>query len=253
MNQNPIEALALLFGRSGYPKCFDPEYAPTWESAGNEYKEAPASMQARVIQALSFADLLARHGVKLVKTFKMFGMNKFDPRRVFAEVLYRLLLSACEDFLQSITRMRLLQNFEIEKTSSFFDYPDNSSVLSYNVVLKPRKGLTTDQALSQYEGSLYPSGRLPYQLREQWSKSGKSSLTDYRDAVRNPSNASKLPLSTKTVNGGIASVFMVRCANDRLLLRLVYNADIEFPHWLQSRSKKQQACTATIRRVLRTL
>lgn len=255
MTKNPNDALIELFGKSGYPKCFDQEYAPSWESAGPEYREIPASPEARISQVLGFADLLSRHGVKLMKSFKLFGLTKFDPRRLFAELLYRMLKAGCEDFLQSITRMRLLQNFEIETTYSFFTYNGAYPVLTYNVVLKPRKGITADQALSQYEGSLYPSGQIPFQLREQWTRSNakKSALLDARDAVRAVSNASKLPLLTKTVNEGIASVFASRCAKDRLLIRLVYAPAIEFPSRLSSRAKKQQACTETLRRVLRTL
>ena len=255
INPNPNDALIHLVGKSGYPKCFDPQYLPTWDTAGPEYREIPSSPQARIAQVLSFADLLDHHGVRLLKTFKLFGLTKFSPRKVFAELLYKLLLAGCEDFMQSITKLRLLQAFELETTHAFFDYPDNTPLLSYNVVLKPRKGTTADQCLTQYEGTLYPSGRLPFQLREQWSKGNtkKSSLLDARDALRIPSNSSRLPLVTKTVNGGIASVFISRCAKDRLLLRLVYRPAIEFPGWISSRMKKQQACTATIRRVLRTL
>lgn len=253
--KNPNDAFVELFGKSGYPKCFDQEYAPTWESAGSEYNEIPSSPQSRIAQVLSFADLLSRHGVKLLKSFKLLGLTKFDPRKVFAEILYNLLLAGCEDFMQSITKLRLLQNFEVDGSYSFFDYPATSLVLSYNIVLRPRKGMTADQALSQYEGTLYPSGQLPFQLREQRMRGNpkKSALLDSRDSVRQASNSSRLPLTTKTVNEGIASVFVSRCANDRLVLRLVYGPAIEFPAWISSRMKKQQACAATIRRVLRTL
>lgn len=254
-NQNPNDTLLKMFGRQGYPALFDKEYEPTWESAGPQFAAIPSSVEGRIAQCLSFAELLSKHGVKLVKTpFKFYSVKKFDPKRIFAEQIFLLYISGCEDFLDRITRQRLLESFDIETSYSFFDYSGSGAQLYYNLILKPRKNITADQGLAQYEGTLY-YGQLPIQLRERWMRGNpnKSALIDAKSSSRNPSNSGRLPLDTKTVNAGISSMFISRCAKDRLVLRLMYAPQFEFPSWVQSRGKKKQACEATFRRVLKSL
>ena len=251
--KNPNDTLLKIFGRSGYPATFDREYSETWDAAGPEYTNIPSTEPGRIAQCLSFIDLMLKHGIKVIKPIPVFGIRRFDPRKIFESLLSQHLKIACSTLLSDIVRMRLLERFEIETTNAFFEF-DKSPVLTYNVVLKPKKTLSTDQALSNYDGVLY-YGSLPYQLREVWKKGNptKSALLDAKTASRRVSNFSSLPLKSKTVNTGVASEFASRCSNGRLLIRMVYSPPIEFPAWLPSKHKQHIALESTIKRVLRSL
>lgn len=220
--------IKLLGADRDYPTAFDPKYEPQYETFKESFSVAETADRKKLFIALEFMRYMHGLGIgvlskqlTLVKTREVTS-TRFSPQTVYEQLVVAGLRDRADLILALLRKTHVLTHLKVASSKVSLNSISDLKLVHHIELSSDRERL--DDVLRRLQGSLYSQQQIPMQLAEQYTKvppasklKSKIITKSAKQLMADSSSFAWLPLKKSDE----FSVYAVRAAKDRLLIRIV--------------------------------